>query len=415
MKISSSNFKEQFNQSGNILVGAMIMSTVFGITLLGYLNLVGGQYRYIARSQVWNETIPLAEAGVEEALAHINFNGVDNLDADGWELIGTNYVKSVELPSGTYKVWISDDDNPIIYSQGAVSSTLAPEDFTRTIRVTTQKTAMFMKGMVAKDDIDLNGNNVETDSFDSKDPSSSTGGFYDPGKRKANGDVATNSSLENRLRIGNANIIGRVSTGPGGSVSIGSNGAVGSVEWHEDGNKGIMPGWSSDDMNVDFVDITLPFNSGNYPNSGTVNGENYEYVMGDGNFELNGFSLSGKKKIAITGNATLLVTDNISMAGQAAIEIKPGGSLTLYMTGSSARFSGQGIVNETGNALNFSYYGLPSNTSISMSGNAGFIGTIYAPDAAFTLGGGGSDTQDFIGATVTDSVKMNGHFNFHYE
>lgn len=415
MKISSSYLKSQRSQSGNVLVGAMIMSTVFGITLLGYLNLVGGQYRYIARSQVWNETIPLAEAGVEEALAHINFNGVDNLDADGWELIGTNYVKSVELPSGTYKVWISDDENPIIYSQGAVSSTLAPDDFTRTIRVTTQKTAMFMKGMVAKDDIDLNGNNVETDSFDSKDPSASSGGFYDPSKRKANGDVATNSSLENRLRIGNANIIGRVSTGPGGSISIGSNGAVGSLEWHADGNSGIMPGWSSDDMNVDFVDITLPFNNGNYPTSGTVDGVNYEYVMGDGNFELSGFSLSGQKKIAITGNATLLVTDDISMAGQAALEIKPGASLTLYMTGTSARFAGQGIVNETGNALNFSYYGMPSNTELKMSGNAGFVGTIYAPDAAFTLGGGGNDTSDFIGASVTDSVKMNGHFNFHYD
>ncbi len=391
------------------------MSTVFGITLLGYLNLVGNQYRFIARSQVWNETIPLAESGVEEALAHINYNGVDNLDSDGWEFIGTNYVKTVDLDNGTYKVWISDDENPIIYSQGSVTSSLAPDDFTRTIRVTTQKNAMFMKGMVAKDDIDLNGNNVETDSFDSKDPSASTSGFYDPAKRKANGDVATNSSLENRLRIGNANIIGRVSTGPGGSVSIGSNGAVGSLEWHADGNSGVMPGWSSDDMNVDFVDITLPFTNGNYPTSGSINGESYEYVIGSGNYELNGFSLSGKKKIAVTGDATLLVTGDISMAGQAAIEIKPGASLTLYMTGASTKFSGQGVVNETGNALNFSYYGLSSNTSIKLSGNAGFVGTIYAPDAAFTLGGGGNDTSDFIGASVTDSVKMNGHFNFHYD
>jgi hypothetical protein len=393
----------------------MILSTVFGITLLGYLNLVGSQYRFISRSQVWNEIMPFAEAGVEEALAHINYSGVGNLSGDGWELIGTNYVKSVDLSSGAYKVWISNDSNPIIYSEGRVASILAPEDFKRMIRVTTQKNAMFMKGMVAKDDIDLNGNNVETDSFDSKDPTASTGGFYDPSKRKSNGDVATNSSLANRLRIGNANIIGRVSTGPGGSISIGSNGAVGSAEWHADGNSGIMPGWSSDDMNVDFADITLPFTAADYPTSGTVNGENYTYVLGNGNYQLGGFSLSGQKKMAITGNAVLLVTSDISMAGQAAIEIKPGASLTIYMTGSSAKFAGQGIVNEGGNALDFAYYGMPSNSEIKLSGNAGFVGTIYALNAALTLGGGGSDTSDFIGASVTGSVKMNGHFNFHYD
>ena len=321
----------------------------------------------------------------------------------------------MDLSSGAYKVWISNDSNPIIYAEGQVASVLAPENFKRMIRVTTQKNAMFMKGMVAKDDIDLNGNNVETDSFDSKDSTASTGGFYDPSKRKSNGDVATNSSLSNKLSIGNANIIGKVSTGPGGTISIGSNGVVGPLDWHNAGNSGIMPGWSSDDMNVDFADISLPFTSANYPTSGNVNGEGYTYVLGNGNYQLGGFSLSGKKKMAITGDAVLLVSGDISMAGQSAIEIKPGASLTIYMTGSSAKFAGQGIVNEGGNALDFAYYGMSSNTDIKLSGNAGFVGTIYALDAALTLGGGGSDTSDFIGASVTGSVKMNGHFNFHYD
>ena len=29
--------------------------------------------------------------------------------------------------------------------------------------------------------------------------------------------------------------------------------------------------------------------------------------------------------------------------------------------------------------------------------------------------GGGSDTYDFVGASITKSVKMNGKFNFHYD
>jgi len=47
--------------------------------------------------------------------------------------------------------------------------------------------------------------------------------------------------------------------------------------------------------------------------------------------------------------------------------------------------------------------------------NANFVGAIWAPQADFTLGGGGNNTYDFIGAVVTRSVKLNGHFNFHFD
>ena len=72
-------------------------------------------------------------------------------------------------------------------------------------------------------------------------------------------------------------------------------------------------------------------------------------------------------------------------------------------------------VNQNGDAMAFQYYGLPSNTSLSLNGNAAFTGVIYAPNADFTLGGGGNSTYDFVGASVTKSVRMNGHFHFHYD
>jgi hypothetical protein len=40
---------------------------------------------------------------------------------------------------------------------------------------------------------------------------------------------------------------------------------------------------------------------------------------------------------------------------------------------------------------------------------------IYAPDAAFSLGGGGNNNYDFVGGSVTKTVSINGHFNFHYD
>jgi len=66
-------------------------------------------------------------------------------------------------------------------------------------------------------------------------------------------------------------------------------------------------------------------------------------------------------------------------------------------------------------ALHFQYYGLPTNEYINMVGNADFTGVIYAPNAQLKLGGSGKDEYDLVGATVTETVTLNGHMNFHYD
>jgi choice-of-anchor A domain-containing protein len=75
--------------------------------------------------------------------------------------------------------------------------------------------------------------------------------------------------------------------------------------------------------------------------------------------------------------------------------------------------SGNAIV-DSGRAGNFYYYGLPGVTSITWSGNSAFIGVIYAPEADLTLNGGGNNI-DMVGSTITKSITMNGHFDFHFD
>src|SRR5206468_1681807 len=83
------------------------------------------------------------------------------------------------------------------------------------------------------------------------------------------------------------------------------------------------------------------------------------------------------------------------------ISIGPGASLAVYVGGASA-VSTQ--VNNQGRAKDFSYYGLPSNTSVTFGGNAALIGTIYCPNADFTLGGGGNDVYDFEGSVMAKTI-----------
>jgi len=146
-----------------------------------------------------------------------------------------------------------------------------------------------------------------------------------------------------------------------------------------------------------------------------VSGTNYTYVMATGNYQLASLSLSGLDKVLVAGNAVLYVTDSINVAGNAFIYIATNAMLQIYMGGATASIGGNGLANANANATNFTYYGLPSNTSLSLSGNAAFTGSIYAPQAAFSLGGGGNNTYDFVGASVTGTVSMNGHYNFHYD
>jgi hypothetical protein len=125
--------------------------------------------------------------------------------------------------------------------------------------------------------------------------------------------------------------------------------------------------------------------------------------------------MNSSQKMLVTGNAVLYVSGNVSLSGNASITIAPGASLKLYVAGASASLGGNGVVNVAGNATNFFYYGLPNNTSLSFRGNGTFKGVIYAPNANFTLNGSGSGSDDFIGASITKTVTMNGHFHFHYD
>lgn len=404
-------------ENGSVLVVIFVTTAILGITLVSYLNLVKNQNITTVRSQQWNSAIPVAEAGIEEALTHLYHHGT-NFGVNNWSLLGESYSKERYLGSNKYVVSITPSSPPTILAKGYVQVPLGTNfmEPPRTIRVTVTNDALFAKGMVAKGAIDLSGNNVRTDSFDSTDPNWSTGGMYDSAKARDNGDVATNSGLINSFNVGNADIWGKASTGPGGSISVGSNGAVGSKTWHNGGNNGIEPGWSTDDMNIDFPDVKPPFNGGGFaPNNGNVGGTNYNYVMGGGNWQMTSLSLSGQQKVLITGHAVLYVTGNVSMSGNSQIIIAPGATLKMYVAGSSASLGGNGVANQNGSAAAFSYFGLPTNTGLSLSGNSAFVGTVYAPSAAFTLGGGGNNNYDFVGASVTGSVRMNGHYKFHYD
>src|SRR5579859_5463761 len=74
-------------QRGSTLMVTLFMASLFGMFLFYYLNLIQSQRGFVARSQAWNASIGVAEAGVEEALAQLNPSALAvsvNFAGNGW-------------------------------------------------------------------------------------------------------------------------------------------------------------------------------------------------------------------------------------------------------------------------------------------------------------------------------------------
>jgi hypothetical protein len=297
----------------------------------------------------------------------------------------------------------------------------------RNVFVQTRLDPLFAVAMAAITTVDLHGKNVSTDSFDSADPNHSSSGFYpywQLWKTKDNGHVVTDGVVTDTMDLGNAKIKGFVKTGPGvNTIEIGPGGSVGDKDYVDTGKTGIQspPPHSATDFNVVFPDVQLPDTTW-LPlgqTNVTINGTNYQYVITQGGDYRISSDLNQSVYIDAPAGAVvrIRVSNNVSLSGDELINITPtGAQVLMYMEGNSFSLTGQAAINnQSGFARNFYLFGLPTCRSINFMGNGMFTGAVYAPSAAFVLGGGGSDVWDFVGASVTKSVVMNGHFRFHYD
>ena len=158
-------------------------------------------------------------------------------------------------------------------------------------------------------------------------------------------------------------------------------------------------------------DVIAPFSDGLTPGPRVVGGIAYYYVLDSGNYRLASLASS---RMLVLGNAQLYVSGTVTMTGISGITIAPGARLKLF-AGNNVHLGGNGIINQTGNAANFTLNGLPACRSINLFGNGTFAGVIYAPNADLTLIGGGAADEDFSGAAILRSITLNGHWRIHFD
>jgi hypothetical protein len=412
----------RIRQAGSVLFFTLILSGVLVVTLGGYLWWVRSQNLLVVESQAWNCALVAAEAGIEEGLAQINTS------------FGTNYMDSLRANwssqgNGTYgprtglltngssyqAVILPGSPGPSIVSTGSSIAPVISKPISRIVQVTTAAVPGWEFGLGTALGISCGGHNMSIDSYDSTDPLHSTGGRYDPLKRKAGGDVACPLGLTNVLS--RALVNGRLFTGAEARPGLGLNGLVGDLSFS---GPGIQPGWYANDFNREFRPAQAPDSIGFVPPMGDATNT---YVLSEGGYVLSGdLLLDTAQTMLVKGNAILFVRGAVRMAGasggnlvgSAAINIAPNCSLRMYVAGETANLA---QINTAGGALSFQYFGLPSNQVVAWDGGDSYVGTIYAPQARLTLGSRVpiNHALEFEGACVANSISLINRFKFHYD
>ena len=129
---------------GSVLVISLSIICLASIVLAGYLMIVQNQTASVSRSQSWNTTIAVSEAGLEEGLAVINkgtpaivtlpMAWTNGVSSDGWTASNNTYSLTRTITNsgtGTYTVTVDNStvsatQGPTITSVGTVPYTSIP-------------------------------------------------------------------------------------------------------------------------------------------------------------------------------------------------------------------------------------------------------------------------------------------------
>lgn len=442
-------------ERGTLLIVAMLLCAVIGVSLASYIQLGQTALRISNRAVYNNAAINLAEQGIEEGIYSINKMVNDSsYNWSGWTLSGANASRkwtSVSLSqnaTGEYRVYVYNYQGistPKIVARAIVTLGGGAGTIEKWIEVQLSKTSKFANGLVAKTSVTFNGNNATVDSWNS-DPNGdgSVIRYYDAAYRNDNGSVGSISIQNTAVVVQNADIWGFVATGGTDPTSfVGSNGSIlgdppSPGPWTK---SNVDPARVSTTFTATFDPVTTPTNSaivnlGTIDTDGMVLPRAADVAAGlassDGyyHYDANSINLSNRA-ITISGKVVIRASNTASglsiSGGGGAINITGSGALTVYTPGSIS-ISGQGVSNgvdgsdsgttvdkasELNQPKKFQIYGTRTSgaQSISISGNGLFSGVIYAPQGDVSIVGNGAVN----GSVVANTINLSGNAQFHYD
>jgi hypothetical protein len=168
-------------ERGALLIVALLLCAVIGISLASYIHLSRTAMTISNRALYNNAAVNLAEQGIEEAMYSVNkFVASSTYAWPGWTLDGADAkqvwtgVPLSQNATAQYRVYMYNYRGvaaPKVIARGTVQLGNGGTPIEKWIEVTLSKTSKFANGLVAKNSIVFNGNNATVDSWNSeKDP-----------------------------------------------------------------------------------------------------------------------------------------------------------------------------------------------------------------------------------------------------
>jgi len=381
----------------------VLITTFLLFALVGAFLFLTMQARILHERHYENMVaLGLAEAGVDYAIWEIKYGGTDFA---GWnEIPSGSHIFKTSLPDfsdasgneyGDINITVDRSAEPnVITAEGTFSSLSGPA-LSRTVRVLVRKDRLFGEyGVLTVERITMTGN-AGTDGYDSS--KGDYGASYD-GKINIdqNGNILTNGTGAPAISLtGNATVKGNANTGPEGTISKTGNASITGTESHN--------------ADEEMPEVELPQLSWVYCGSLSLSGNN-SLTRTTNNYQYDSITLSGNSKLTLSGEINIYVTGNIQTSGNSQIIIEPDSAVSVYFDGNTS-ISGNGVWNKTKDPSELSFFGRPTSTNVSLSGNSDFYGTVYAPSAGLDISGNGCIYGAVGGGTLTLSGNAKVHFD----
>jgi type II secretory pathway pseudopilin PulG len=436
---------------GSVLIVAMILSAVIGISLVSYMQLSRTSLVISNNALYNNAAMNLAENGLEEAMYAINKTVADsgyNWGTNGWDTASPVPAGDArrQLPaSGTYTFDQGVTGTVRVYVHGYAGT--APRAVARStvtlangttirkwVEIRLRKTSKFANGLVAKDSIQFKGNNASVDSWHSKTNDDGTlrasPVSYSDGVKHDKGSIGSISISADSVLVQNADIWGYAATG-GALPTVGSQGLIG--PFGTPANTMDMSRVSTD-FSTSFDAVTPPANAGYIiaditdnldlprPADAAAADAKYYYTTGQINFNNKTLAIQrkavGQPAVHVIITLTNATTSIDIGGGSGSLNIQSGSQLELYAAG-DIKIAGNGVMNggTTVGTANlpeaFQIWGTKTSgvQDIQIAGNGVLSGLIYAPQGSVAINGNG----DVCGSVVANDITVVGNAAFHYD
>ena len=262
---------------------------------------------------------------------------------------------------------------------------------TRAIEVMAQPQTPFGAAIIANSSLKAVNSGYIVDSFDSRDPTKSTNGQYDPAKAQQNGNIYANFNSPFAPANLSGTINGNVYT-EGSSINL--TGTIsGTTNYNSADNftpPVLAPNWTLSMISPN------PGGGGAYQ-AGTVASPTYYITSGAGNVTIN------PPAGGVAGSVNIWFTDDF--AGSVTVPV--GVTVKIWLGGAMKT---PNVTNLNNNASYLQFYGISSvlNQKIETKDTTGYYAMIYAPNAQIKTGAG-----DIYGSIVGNNVNIKN--SIHYD